>query len=44
MTTYLRLESIDGDGSTRGHEKWIEVQSVSWALAVPSVTGSGRSI
>lgn len=42
MATYLRLESIDGDSSARGHEKWIEVESISWGAAATSA-GSGRA-
>ena len=43
MTTYLRLESIDGDAASRGHEKWIEVDSISWGAAAATSAGSGRA-
>jgi type VI secretion system secreted protein Hcp len=32
MPIYLQYEGIDGDVSAEGHEKWIEVQSMTWGI------------
>lgn len=39
MPIYMKIEGVDGDVSTAGHEKWIEIQSWSWGAT--QLTGHG---
>lgn len=50
LTLFLRLDGVPGDATVRGHEGWIEVQSVAWGLTSLSTTpgrtagaGAGRT-
>ncbi|GEL94787.1 type VI secretion system tube protein Hcp [Cellulomonas composti] len=38
MGLYVRLESIKGAGTSRGHEGWVDASSVSWSLASSTTT------
>jgi type VI secretion system secreted protein Hcp len=41
---FLKLDGLDGESTTKGHEKWIEVSSFQWGVDHPvSITASGRS-
>ena len=33
MPVFMQYEGIDGDVTTKGHEKWIELQSFSWGAS-----------
>lgn len=40
MPIYMKLDSIDGEATAKGHEKWIEVLSWSWGMTNPTTIGS----
>lgn len=41
---FLKLDGIDGESTTKGQEKWIEIHSFQWGVDHPvSITASGRS-
>jgi type VI secretion system secreted protein Hcp len=43
MPIYMKIEGVDGDATSKGHEKWIEVLSFSWGLSNSSASfASGR--
>ena len=37
---FLKLDGIDGESVSKGHEKWIEIQSFSWGVSNTSTIGS----
>ena len=43
MPIYMKYDSIEGDVTAAGHEKWIEVQSFQWGVGrgIQSRTGRG---
>jgi type VI secretion system secreted protein Hcp len=43
MPIFVKYEGIDGDVTTAGHEKWIEVNSFQWGVGrgINNSTGSG---
>ena len=42
MPVFMQYEGIDGDVTTKGHEKWIELQSFSWGTS-RAMTSSSSS-
>lgn len=43
---YLKLDGIDGEATAQGHEKWIELNSFSFGVSVPSSSsgaGAGKA-
>lgn len=43
MAIYLKIEGIDGNVESKGHEKWIECQSMQWGVGrgISTRVGSG---
>jgi type VI secretion system secreted protein Hcp len=41
MPYYLRLDGIDGESTTRGHEKWFEIATLAWGAQRASAPGRG---
>jgi type VI secretion system secreted protein Hcp len=41
--TYLKLDNIDGETTTKGFEKQIEIYSFSWGASNPTSVGPGGS-
>lgn len=41
MPIYMKFDSIDGESTAKGHEKWIEVLSFSWGLTNAGAHASG---
>jgi len=39
MPIYLKFDSINGDVTQKGHEKWIEVLSLSWGVTQAVASG-----
>jgi type VI secretion system secreted protein Hcp len=37
---FLKLDGIDGESVSRGHEKWIEIESFSWGESNPTSLGT----
>ena len=44
MAIFLKIDGIDGTVTAKGHEKWIDVLSVSWGVGrgISSMTGRGK--
>jgi len=43
--TYLKINGVDGESTSKGHEKWIDIDSWSWGLAnTSSSSGGGGSV
>jgi type VI secretion system secreted protein Hcp len=36
MDYFLRLDGIDGEATLRGYEKWLEVSTMHWGVALPT--------
>lgn len=45
MAIYMKFGTVDGDVTTKGYEKWIEVESFQWGVGrgISSAIGSGAS-
>ena len=41
MPYYLRIAGIDGDSTSRGHEKWFEAATISWGAHSTAAPASG---
>ena len=41
MPIYMKFDSIDGESTAKGHEKWIEVLSFSWGVTNATTRASG---
>lgn len=38
---HLKIPGVDGESKDKGHDKWIEIQSVSWGASNPTSLGGG---
>ena len=42
MTTYMKINGIDGDVTARGHENWIELKTIDFSVTRSISTEPGR--
>jgi type VI secretion system secreted protein Hcp len=38
---YMKFDGVDGESTSQGHEKWIDVLSFSWGVSRPATTSGG---